>query len=152
PASACGVFGLKPTRARNPLGPEYGDAVSGWAVEHALTRSVRDSAALLDATAGPAPGDPYACPPAGPFLAEVGRDPGRLRIAFTDKSPYGEAIDPEIAAGVRDVATMLSKLGHHVEEKAPVLPHDPSTVLGPIIAASTALSVRLAERKYGRKM
>ena len=60
PASACGLFGLKPTRARNPLGPEYGDAVSGWAVEHAVTRSVRDSAALLDATAGPALGDPYA--------------------------------------------------------------------------------------------
>ena len=56
PASNCGLFGLKPTRARNPLGPEYGDAVSGWAVEHALTRSVRDSAALLDAISGPEPG------------------------------------------------------------------------------------------------
>src|SRR5215510_11216052 len=63
PASACGVFGLRPTRARNPLGPEYGDAVSGWAVEHALTRSVRDSAAILDATSGPAAGDPYPAPP-----------------------------------------------------------------------------------------
>ena len=60
PASACGLFGLKPTRGRNPLGPEYGDAVSGWATEHALTRSVRDSAALLDANSGPALGDPYA--------------------------------------------------------------------------------------------
>jgi len=59
PASACGLFGLKPTRARNPLGPEYGDAINGWACEHALTRTVRDSAALLDATAGPAAGDPY---------------------------------------------------------------------------------------------
>ena len=84
PASACGLFGLKPTRARNPLGPEYGDAVSGGAAEHALTRSVRDSAALLDATAGPAPGDPYWAPPAaGRFLDEVGADPGRLRIACT---------------------------------------------------------------------
>src|SRR5690349_10260981 len=65
PASACGVFALKPTRARNPLGPEYGDVAAGAASEHALTRSVRDSAALLDATAGPAPGDPYWAPQIG---------------------------------------------------------------------------------------
>src|SRR5206468_10043157 len=81
PASACGLFGLKPTRARNPLGPQYGDVLSGGAAEHALTRSVRDSAALLDATAGPALGDPYwAPPPAGRFRDEVGADPGRLHI------------------------------------------------------------------------
>src|SRR5215831_8497218 len=84
PASACGLFGLKPTRARNPLGPEYGDAISGWAVEHALTVSVRDSAALLDATAGPALGDPYGvAPPIRPYAREVGADPGRLRIAYS---------------------------------------------------------------------
>ena len=77
PASACGLFGLKPTRGRNPLGPEYGDAVSGWATEHAVTRSVRDSAALLDATCGPALGDPYILDrPSRPFLEEVGADPG----------------------------------------------------------------------------
>ena len=69
PASACGLFGLKPTRARNPLGPQYGDVVSGWACEHVVTRSVRDSAAILDATSGPAPGDPYwAPPPARPSI------------------------------------------------------------------------------------
>ena len=83
PASCCGLFGLKPTRARNPMGPLYGDAFGGWAVEHAVTRSVRDSAALLDAKSGPSPGDPYPAPvPAGPFADEVGRSPGRLRIAL----------------------------------------------------------------------
>jgi amidase len=86
PASACGLFALKPTRARNPLGPEYGDVAGGTAAEHALTRTVRDSAALLDATSGPALGDPYwAPPPARPFEREVGADPGRLRIAFTPR-------------------------------------------------------------------
>jgi len=89
PASCCGVFGLKPTRGRNPLGPGYGDLFSGLVAEHALTRSVRDSAALLDATAGPDLGDPYwAPPPVRPFLAEVGVDPGPLRIGFT-VDPFG---------------------------------------------------------------
>jgi amidase len=87
PASCCGVFGLKPTRARNPLGPDFGDLMSGLVAEHVLTRSVRDSAALLDATSGPDLGDPYwAPPPARPFLEEVGVDPGRLRIAFTTET------------------------------------------------------------------
>ena len=92
PASACGLFGLKPTRARNPLGPEYGDAIAGWACEHALTRTVRDSAVLLDATAGPDVGDPYPAPtPARPFASEVGAHPGRLRIAYTSRTPEGVA-------------------------------------------------------------
>src|SRR4051812_24980608 len=123
PASASGVFGLKPSRARNPLGPDRGEGWGGFSCGHVVSLSVRDSAAMLDAVHGPESSSPYvAPPPERPFAQEVGRDPGKLRIAFTDKSPYGEAIDPEIAAAVRDVAALLEGLGHHVEERAPALP------------------------------
>ncbi|MFQ5915688.1 MAG: amidase [Nitrospinota bacterium] len=120
PASCCGVFGLKPTRARNPLGPHYGDLFSGLVAEHALTRSVRDSAALLDATSGPDLGDPYwAPPPARPFLREVSADPGRLRIAFITQAPLGTEVHPDCVAAVRDAARLCSELGHEVVEAAP---------------------------------
>ncbi len=103
PASASGVFGLKPTRARSPAGPDRGEGWGGFSCNHVVSISVRDSAVMLDAISGPEPTSPYvAPPPERPFAEEVGRDPGKLRIAFTDKSPYGGAIDPEIAAAVRD--------------------------------------------------
>ena len=117
PASCCGLFGLKPTRARLPFGPEYGDSFSGFAVEHALTRSVRDSAALLDATPGPDLGDPYPTPPpARPFLEEVGADPGTLRVAFSVTPPRGATVHGDCVAAVRDAAKLCESLGHHVVE------------------------------------
>jgi amidase len=153
PAAASGVFGLKPSRARNPIGPDRGEGWGGFSCGHVLSISVRDSAAMLDAIHGPEPSSLYvAPPPQRPFLEEVGRDPGRLRIAFTDKSPYGDAIDPEIAAAVRDVAALLAGLGHDVEERAPALAADPAPVMTTIVAANTALNVRLAEQRFGRAM
>jgi amidase/6-aminohexanoate-cyclic-dimer hydrolase len=151
PASASGVFGLKPTRARNPLGPDRGEGWGGFSCGHVVSISVRDSAAMLDAIHGPEPSSPYvAPPPERPFAQEVGRDPGRLRIAFTDRSPYGDAIDPEIAAATREIASLLAGLGHHVEERAPDLAADPAAVMATIVGANAALTVRLAEQGFGR--
>jgi len=122
PASCCGVFGLKPTRARNPLGPHFGDVMSGLVAEHVVSRSVRDSAAMLDATAGYDAGDPYcAPPPARPFAEEVGVDPGRLRIAFSNATLTGVPVHADCIAAVEDAATLLADLGHTVEEAAPQL-------------------------------
>jgi amidase/6-aminohexanoate-cyclic-dimer hydrolase len=144
---------MKPTRARNPFGPDRGEGWGGFSVGHVVSISVRDSAAMMDAISGPELTSIYHAPPAErPFAEEVGREPGRLRIAFTDVSPYGEAIDGEVAAAVRDIAALLEKLGHYVEQRAPKLPADPAAVLRDIIGANTALSVRQTEQRLGRAM
>jgi amidase len=118
PASCCGVFGLKPTRARNSLSP-YGDLGGIW-VEHVITRSVRDSAAMLDATCGPAGGDPYAAPAAqGSFLRRTGADPGRMRVAFTGTPPAGGTVAGDCVAAVEAAAALCGELGHTVEEATP---------------------------------
>jgi len=120
PAAWCGLFGLKPTRARVPLGPEYGEFPGGLAMEHALTRSVRDSAALLDAVAGPELGDPYCAPPQQrPYVDEVRTDPGRLRIAVTTTPRGGQTVHPDYAAAAQDAISLLTELGHDVEVTRP---------------------------------
>jgi amidase len=125
PASCCGLFGLKPTRARNPLGPNFTELMGGLVAEHALTRSVRDSAALLDATSGPDEGDPYwAPPPVGPFLQEVDTNPGKLRIAFTTKAATGVKIHDDCIKAVEDAAALCADLGHEVSEAAPKIDGD----------------------------
>lgn len=120
PASCCGLFGLKPTRARVTAGPEGGEGLNGLAHQHVVSRSVRDSAALLDAIAGPMPGDPYSAPPPErPFLDEVGRAPGRLLIAFAKTAPSGVPLDAQCVAAVEDAARLCEQLGHQVEEASP---------------------------------
>ena len=119
PASCCGLFGLKPSRGRVSLAPA-GEGWGGLSVQHALTRSVRDSAALLDAVCRPQPGDPYWLDaPAVPFAAEVGRDPGRLRIAFSTGPLRPGELDPICREAVLDAAHLCATLGHDVEEARP---------------------------------
>ena len=153
PAAACGLFGLKPTRARNPLGPEYGDVVGGWAVEHALTVSVRDSAALLDATAGPAPGDPYPAPAAArPFAAEVGADPGRLRIGYTARLHGGDRGHPDCVRALDDAVVLCADLGHDlVEADLPGLDDRVGAAIGTVFNAATAWIVGYWVRHRGRE-
>jgi amidase len=153
PASACGLFGLKPTRARVPLAPEYGDAVSGWAVEHAVTRTVRDSAALLDVEAGPALGDPYPAPPvAGPFVDEVGRDPGRLRIGWSAHTVEGDLGHPDCVAAVHDAAALCESLGHEmVETNLPGLTPEVGSAIATVFNSATAWILGYWIRHLGRE-
>ncbi len=150
PASCCGLFGLKPTRGRNPLGPDTIDML-GLVAEHAVTVSVRDSAALLDATCGPDAGAPYwAAPPARPFRDEVGADPGRLRIAVSTKAPAGTPVHPDCITAAEDAAKLCASLGHEVIESAPRI--DGTTLYDAFVqlwGASCAWQVETMAKRVG---
>jgi amidase len=136
PASACGLVGLKPTRARNPLGPVLGDVMAGLVSEHIVARSVRDVAAMLDVTAGADLGDPYAAPH-GPksWLRASRKTPHKLRIAFARTKLDGSALHPDCVAAVEHAAGLCTALGHKVEEASP--PVDPNAMMGPFMALWT---------------
>ena len=120
PAACCGLVGLKPTRGRNTFAPFAGEGLGGVSTEHAVTLSIRDSAALLDATRGAGPGDPYvAPPPAGPYLKEAGANPGKLNIAWTAAAPNGARVDPECLRVLAATVKLCADLGHYVEERDP---------------------------------
>jgi len=117
PAACCGLFGLKPSRGRMPFGPDVGEGWSGMSTMHAVSRSVRDSAALLDASDGADIGAPYPAPPkARPYLEEAARDPETLRIAWIGETFNGLPTHPDCAAAARDAAQLCESLGHQVEE------------------------------------
>jgi amidase len=144
---------MKPTRARNTLAPLIGDLMNGLVVEHAVSRTVRDSAALLDCTAGPGIGDPYvAPPPERPYLEEVSRDPGRLRVATWSRNIRGGEIDPECLDAIENTASLLVELGHEVEEVAPPIDADMITdAFLTIWTAGVATTIDLLQLSTGRK-
>jgi amidase len=153
PASWCGLFGLKPTRARVPMGPEYGEFPGGFAMEHAVTRSVRDSAALLDAVAGPELGDPYFAPPQPrPYADEVRTEPGRLRIAVSTTPRGGQTVHPDYAAAAQDAIELLAELGHDVTEARPDVFDDAyDTAFGTAYGGGFPWIIAYWIRKLGRE-
>jgi amidase len=151
PASCCGLFGMKTTRNRLSYAPYAGEGLAGCSVEHVVSRSVRDSAAALDASAGPAVGDPYyPPPPARPFLEEVGAAPARLRIALTTEAFGGGPVDPDCVAAAEATASLCEELGHHIERAAPaydVAGLDETYNL--VFAINAAANIRLRARALG---
>ncbi|MEZ5911763.1 MAG: amidase [Paracoccaceae bacterium] len=154
PASCCGLFGMKPTRARLPDGPYVGEGWAGMAIDGFLTRSVRDTALMLDSCAGADAGAPYWAPPLGQgHLAAIARPPRRLRVGLCDTTFTGQPIHPECRDAVRAAGQLLESLGHHV---SPTLPK--ADIVGmmrawtDIVACGTALGIQKALEARGRDL
>ena len=157
PASSCGLVGLKPTRGRTTLAPDFGDFIGGLVSEHSVCRSVRDCAAVLDAIAGPEPGDPYVAPPSErPFIEEVGADPGRLRIGMMS-TPPGKmwTAHADVIAATEEAGRLLESLGHGVEPDAYPPELDDTELVGSFLVRWTcgiAWQLKWWEARLGREI
>lgn len=152
PASCCGLVGLKPTRGLIPTGPHRGEASHGLSHEHAVTRSVRDCAAILDATVGPDAGAPYfTAPPAESYLQAITRPPKRLRIAWTTRSFSGRPVEAACAQAVERTVALLQSLGHELEEAAPQFDAAAlGAATGMLLTTGLAAIVQAREAQLGR--
>ena len=153
PAACCGLVGMKPTRDRVPNLPDGFDYAMGFCVDHVVTRSVRDSAAMLDATGVPEAGSPYAVPAkAGPYADEVGRSVGKLRVAWSPETPSGAPIDPQVLAVLERTAATLAALGHDVREEGLRVDHRAlARARAPVSAANFAAGMRRVIDEVGRE-
>ncbi|MDJ0851133.1 MAG: amidase family protein, partial [Myxococcota bacterium] len=156
PAANCGLFGLKPTRGRNPQGPRIYEGWSGMSIQHVVSRTVRDSAALLDATQGAELGDAYVAPPRPrPFLEETRKPPGRLRIGLQRRSMIPDVqTHPDCVRAATEAGKLCESLGHDVEDCGP--PQLPLAeyyaAVGVITGTGTVVKVRARERALERKV
>jgi len=153
PAACCGLVGLKTTRDRNPNGGEDYDRAIGFSVDHVVSRTVRDSAAMLDATGYPEPASPYAPPPKeGPYLSEVSKSPGRLRIFWSAETPNGKPISDEVRAKLEQTAETLRALGHEVVERGLGIDYRTTYRAQALVSASNfAAGLRRWIEKIGRE-